>query len=178
MFHRFPCFALGLLSLAACATSNTVNVRVDDDSSETREVQKMDCSSYDTRGESLRVGLDFGLLFGLVSTGPSVQTAKVTGMNWDKSVHHMVAQYKELCSRFNSGGISQSAYSQRVAEVDQFWAEAQGIRQNAEDAIRGRGQASFGELDRAAPDNASSSDESSQSIAVSIDILVSKLSAR
>ena len=177
MLHRLSCVALGLLSLSACA-SNTVVVRLDDNSPETREVQKMDCGVYDTRGEALRVGVDFGVLFGIVRGGPYVEKARVTGMNWDRGVHQMVAQYKELCSRFNSGSISQSAYSQRVAEVDQFWAEAQGIRQNAEDAIRGRGQASFGELDRAAPDNASSSDESSQSIAVSIDILVSKLSAR
>jgi hypothetical protein len=178
MFHRFSCFALGLLSLAACATSNTVHVRVDDDSSETREVQKMDCSSYDTRGESLRVGLDFGLLFGLVSAGPSVQTAKVTGMNWDKSVHHMVAQYKELCSRFNSGGISQAAYDQRVAEIDQLWAEAQGIRQNALEVIRGHGQESFNELDRSSGDTPASLDESRQRVVGAIDALVLKLGAR
>jgi len=123
MFHRSSCFALGLILITACA-SNTVLVRADDSSSEMREVQKMDCSVYDTRGEAMRAGLDFGLLFGVVRGGPYVEKAKVTGMNWDRSVHHMVAQYKELCSRFNSGGISQTAYSQRVAEIDQLWAEA------------------------------------------------------
>jgi hypothetical protein len=143
-----------------------------------REVQKMDCSVYDTRGEAMRAGLDFGLLFGVVRGGPYVEKAKVTGMNWDRSVHHMVAQYKELCSRFNSGGISQTAYSQRVAEIDQLWAEAQGIRQNAEEAIRGHGQSSFNELDQSTADSPSTSEESRQSIAVAIDALVSKLGAR
>jgi hypothetical protein len=176
MFNRFLCITLGLLSINACA-ANTVAVRVDDNSPETREVQKLDCSVYDTRGEAMRVGLDFGLLFGLVSVGPSVGQVKVTGMNWDKSVHHMVAQYKELCSRFNSGGISQATYDVRVAEIDQLWAEAQGIRQSAQELIRGHGQESFNELDRSSGD-ASSIDESRQRIVGAIDALVVKLGAQ
>ena len=90
----------------------------------------------------------------------------------------MFAQYKELCSGFNSGGVSQTAYNQRVAEIDQFWAEAQGIRQNVQDAIRGHGQSSFNELDQSTADSASGSEDSRQSIAVAIDALVSKLGAR
>jgi hypothetical protein len=99
-------------------------------------------------------------------------------MNWDKSVHHMVAQYKELCSRFNSGGISQAAYDQRVAEIDQLWAEAQGIRQNALEVIRGHGQESFNELDRSSGDTPASLDESRQRVVGAIDALVLKLGAR
>jgi hypothetical protein len=177
MFHRFPCLALGVLMATACASS-TIVVRVDDESPATREVQKMDCGAYDSRGEAMRVGVDFGVLFQIVRGGPYVEKAKIASMNWDKSVHHMVAQYKELCSRFNSGGISQAAYDQRVAEIDQFWAEAQGIRQSANDIIRGHGEASFGELDRSTPDTASSADDSRQNIAVAIDALVVKLGAR
>jgi hypothetical protein len=177
MFHRFYCCAFALLSISACG-SNTVMVRADDTGTEMREVQKMDCGVYDIRGESMRAGLDFGLLFGVVRGGPYVEKAKIAGINWDKSVHQMVAQYKELCSRFNSGGISQAAYGQRVAEIDQFWAEAQGIRQNAEEVIRGHGQSSFNELDRSSADGASSGEESRQSIAVAIDALVIKLGAR
>lgn len=177
MFNRFLRIVLGLLSVSACA-SNTVAVRVDDSSSEMREVQKLDCSVYDTRGEAMRVGLDFGLLFGLVSVGPSVGQAKVTGMNWDKSVHHMVAQYKELCSRFNSGGISQTSYDVRVAEIDQLWAEAQGIRQSAQEIIRGHGKESFNELDQSPADSSSSLDENRQRIVGAIDALVVKLGAQ
>jgi len=177
MFHRFSCFVLGLVSITACG-SNTVMVRVDDSSTEMREVQKMDCGVYDTRGEAMRTGLDFGLLFGVVRGGPYVEQARIAGINWDRSVHSMVAQYKELCSRFNSGGISQTGYNQRVAEIDQFWAEAQGIRQNAQEVVRGHGQSSFTELDRSTADSPSSTEDSRQSIAVAIDALVVKLGAR
>ena len=177
MFHRFPCLALGVLVMTACA-SNTMLVRVDDESPATREVQKLDCGVYDSRGEAMRVGVDFGVLFQVVRGGPYVEKAKMATMNWDKSVHHMVAQYKELCSRYNSSGISQAAYDQRVAEIDQFWAEAQGIRQSAEEIIRGHGQASFNELERSTADPASSAEEGRQNIAVAIDALVIKLGAR
>ena len=177
MFHRFSHFVLGVVVMSACA-SNTMLVRVDDEGPATREVQKQDCGVYDSRGEAMRVGVDFGLLFQVVRGGPYVEKAQIASMNWDKSVHHMVAQYKELCTRYNGGGISQAAYDVRVAEIDQFWAEAQGIRQNANDAIRGHGQASFNELERSTADTTSSADEGRQNIAVAIDALVVKLGAR
>jgi hypothetical protein len=170
-------FVLPLLVLAGCAAS-TVVVRVDDTTPETREVQKMDCGSYDTRGEALRVGVDFGVLFGIVRGGPYVEQARVAGVNWDRSVHHMVAQYKELCSRYNTGGVSLAAYNTRLAEIDQLWAEAQGIRQSIDDTIRGHGKESFGELERDTGDKAASPDQERQRIAGAIDSLVMKLGAR
>jgi hypothetical protein len=176
MIHRLSYWLLGVLALTACAS--TVRVRVNDDGPEMREVQKMDCGAYDARGDAMLTGLDFGVLFGIVRGAPYAERARIASMNWDRSVHHMVGQYKELCSRFNSGGISQAAYDTRVAEIDQLWAEAQGIRQSAEEIIRGHGQASFGELERSTADTASSGEEGRQSIASAIDALVSKLGAR
>jgi hypothetical protein len=174
MFQRTSLFLFGLLSLAGCA-SNTVVVRVDDNSPETREVQKMDCRVYDTRGEAMRTGIDFGVLFGLVRGGPYVEQAKISGVKWDRSVNQMIAQYKEVCSRFNSGVVSQAAYNVRVAEIDQLWAEAQGIRQSADEAIRSHGRESFGELERSTQDNPGAGNDQRQSIVVAIDALVIKL---
>jgi len=174
MFHRTSYFVFALVALVGCA-SNTIVVRVDESGPETREVQRMDCRVYDTRGEAMRTGIDFGILFGLVHGGPYIEQAKVSGVKWDKSVNQMVAQYKELCSRFNSGGVSQGAYNQRLAEIDQLWAEAQGIRQNADEAIRSHGRESFGELDRSTPDSPGEGNNQRQNIVVAIDALVIKL---
>ncbi len=176
MLQRGSYLACLILSVTGCASSNTIVVRVDDDSAETREVQKMDCRVYDTQGESMRVGIDFGLLFGLVHGGPYVEQAKVSGVKWDKSVNHMVAQYKEVCSRFNSGGLSQSAYSQRIAEIDQLWAEAQGIRQSADEAVRSHGKESFNELEQSTGDGGVV--EQQHRIAGAIDALASRLGAQ
>ena len=172
MFFRHS--ILVAVMLAGCAS--TVMVRVDDDKPEMREVAKQDCSAYEQRGEELRGGLDFGALLGMVRGGPYVEQARTASANWDRGIHAMVAQYKELCSRFNSGAISLAAYDRRVAEIDQFWAEAQGIRQSADDAIRGRGQKAWGELDRT-PADASSYDDGKR-IAASVDALVAKLGVR
>jgi hypothetical protein len=87
----------------------------------------------------------------------------------------MIAQYKEVCSRFNSGVVSQAAYNVRVAEIDQLWAEAQGIRQSADEAIRSHGRESFGELERSTQDNPGAGNDQRQSIVVAIDALVIKL---
>ena len=122
-------------------------VRVDDHSAETREVQRVDCRVYDQRTESLRVGLDFSLLFGVAKAGPYLERTRKLSMDWDKSVHQMVAQYKELCSRFNAGAISLTAYEQRLSEIDQLWAEARGVRRSVEDITQTRAGQAFNELD-------------------------------
>jgi hypothetical protein len=177
MFNRRSVLASSALFLLACSPA-TVNLRVDDVGTETREVQKQDCSTYDTRGEALRAGIDFGVLFGAARGGVYVEKSKIAGVNWDKSVRYMVLQYKELCGRYNSAGLSLAAYNTRLAEIDQLWAEAQGIRQSIDETIRGHGQASFAELDRETPGKSAPSDDDRQRIAGAIDALVAKLGAQ
>jgi hypothetical protein len=176
MFSSRYCLLVLFASLAC--SSATVNLRVDDNGPATREVQKIDCSAYDTRADSLRAGIDFGLLFGVVRGGPYVEKSRTTGVNWDKSVHQIVVQYKEVCSRYNSGAVSLASYDVRLAEIDQLWAEAQGIRQGIDTAIRARARESFDELERSTADSPKSSDEDGQRIASAIDDLVAKLGAQ
>lgn len=166
-----PTFALGALLLAGCA-STTVRVPVDDSGQEFREVQRLDCGVYDERTRSLTVGLDVSLLFGTVRGGPSVTSAEAVGVKWDRSVQGIVAQYKELCARFNGGGVSQSAYAARLAEIDQLYAEAAGIRQSADDVIRGHSRAAFADLDRETGGAASAP---AQQVASNIDALHAKV---
>jgi len=164
----------------ACASSNTVKIPVDDNRSAFEEAQKMDCGVYDERGKTLTVGLDFSLLWGAAKSGPFVQRGQTTGVKWDKSVQFIVAQYKELCGRYNSGAVSQTAYSARLAEVDQFYAEAAGIRQNADEVIRQHSQQAFSELDKQLPaDDAAPQSQTSpgdaESVVTAVDGLISKL---
>jgi hypothetical protein len=140
---------LGVVSLAAsgCASS-TVRVPIADGASETREVQKLDCRVYDERTKSLTVGLSFSVLFGAAAAGPYVTTAESTGVKWEKAAQMVVAQYKELCARYNAGAVSQPSYDARVGEIDQLYAEAQGIRANADAVIRGHSKEAFADLDK------------------------------
>ena len=141
-----PLFGL-LLPLAGCA-SGTVRVPLTDGSSEFKEVQKLDCRVYDEKTKSLTVGLSFSVLFGAAAMGPQVTSAEVTGVKWDKSVQYIVAQYKEVCSRYNAGAVSQASYDNRITEIDQLYMEAIGVRQNAEAVLRGHSREAFGDLDK------------------------------
>jgi hypothetical protein len=134
-------------AVAGCA-STTVRVPIADGASETHEVQKLDCRVYDERTKSLTVGLSFSLLFGAASAGPYATTAETTGVKWGKSAQMIVAQYKELCSRYNSGAISQPSYDARINDIDQLYAEAEGIRQSADSVIRGHSKEAFADLDK------------------------------
>jgi hypothetical protein len=159
------------LVLAGCAAS-TVRVPIADGASEAREMQKIDCSVYDTREKSLTVGLSFSTLFGAVEAGPYVKTAEVTGVRWGKSAQMIVAQYKELCARYNSGAVSQPSYDNRLAEIDQLYAEAQGVRASADSVIRGHSKEAFADLDN----NTSPPDRigEAQAVVSSVDALYAK----
>lgn len=175
MIHRVSrlatigCLSFGVTMIAACAS--TVMVRVDDNSPETREVQKMDCSVYDNNGQALRSGADFGAYFGPSRGGPYVAS-------WERSVLTLVGQYKELCARHNSGAISLAAYNTRLAEIDQLWAEAQGIRQSVDETIRGHGRDSFNELEGATSRSGAISNDDAERVAAAIDALAGKLGGR
>jgi hypothetical protein len=166
--------AAALLSLAGAAgcASSTVRVPIADGASETREVQKLDCRVYDERTKSLTVGFSVSTLLGAASAGPYATTAETTGVKWDKTAQIIVAQYKELCARYNSGAVSQPSYDNRIAEIDQLYAEAQGIRQNADAVIRGHSKEAFADLDK----NTAAGDQvaEAQQIVSSIDALYAK----
>jgi hypothetical protein len=185
-FHRIVAGAGALLAVA-CASSNTVRVPVDDGQTAFREVQKMDCGVYDQRESSLTAGINFSLLWGSATAGPSVTRGQAVGVKWDKSVHAIIVRYKELCSRYNSGALSQAGYDARLAEIDQLYAEAGGIRQNADEVIRRNAHQAFAELDTqtaaadvpaaaasAAPTPAATDAEG---VAQAVDALMSKLGA-
>ena len=139
--------ASGLAGAPGCASS-TMRVPVADGSKEYREVQQLDCRVYDERTKSLTIGLNFSVLFGAVAAGPQATIAETTGVKWDKAVQGIVAQYKELCTRYNAGAVSQQSYEARLGDIDQLYAEAQGIRESADAVIRGHSKEAFAALDQ------------------------------
>jgi hypothetical protein len=151
-----------------CAGPSTVRIPVDDTAKEYREVQRIDCGVYDERTRTLTAGINLTLLFGAASGGPSVGRSDTVGVKWERTAQGIVAQYKELCARHNAGAISQAGYDTRVAEIDQLYAEAMGIRQSADQAIREHSRESFSELDH---ETAGGNPGAAQAIAANIDAL-------
>ena len=89
-------------------------VRIFIDKKHTRSVivDKQDCSimrsETDTYGFGFKIG---GLLYGM---GPEVYYGHSSGINWNWGTQLMVAEFQELCTRFNTGRLSQEEYSEEV----------------------------------------------------------------
>jgi hypothetical protein len=164
----------GLLVGAAGCAATTVRVPIADGASETRETQKLDCGVYDERTKSLTVGLSFSALFGAAAAGPYVTSAETAGVKWEKAAQMVVAQYKEVCSRYNAGAISQPSYDSRISEIDALYAEAQGIRASADSVIRGHSKEAFADLDKNTSEGGDQIAQAQQ-VVVSIDVFYAKV---
>ena len=92
-----------------------IRVFVDKDHIKSIVVNKQDCTIM--RGETNTYGFGFkvgGLHFGM---GPEIFYRHSTGINWTWGTQLMVAEYQELCTRFNTGRLSQEEYSEEVYEI-------------------------------------------------------------
>ena len=55
-----------------------------------------------------------GLLWGV---GPEVSWGSANGTQWNDALQHMVAEYQELCSRYNTGRISDAEYKKEIDSI-------------------------------------------------------------
>ena len=55
-----------------------------------------------------------GLLWGV---GPEVSFGSASGVKWGKHMQYMVAEYQELCSRYNTGRVSQIEYDKEIQRI-------------------------------------------------------------
>jgi hypothetical protein len=167
---------LGLCAtLAAAACASTVQVPVDAGRTQFREMPKLDCKVYDQRGRALTAEVRFAQLWGAQADGATVQRAELVGARFQKGVQALVVQSKELCGRYNGGAVTQEEYDARLAEIDQLYAEAAGVRQSVDETIRRHSRDSFGDLDKetGAPAPAATADP--ESVVAAVDALVNKL---
>jgi hypothetical protein len=92
-----------------------IRIFMDKDHIKSIVINKQDCTIM--RGETNTYGFGFkvgGLHFGM---GPEIFYRHSTGINWTWGTQLMVAEYQELCTRFNTGRLSQEEYSEEVYEI-------------------------------------------------------------
>jgi len=105
---------------------------------------KMDCRVYSSK-RGITIGFKAGnLLFGV---GPEVTFGGERGVRWEKTVQGIIARYKELCTRFNTGTITQKEYDYRIREIDAIAREAMDFEKNAVRRLQERSNEAFDELD-------------------------------
>jgi hypothetical protein len=79
--------------------------------------EKQDCEVMEYESGSITLGFKAGGLFWGV--GPEVTFGSQSGVVWGDNLQYMVAEYQELCSRYNTGRISQSDYDKEIQLIIQ-----------------------------------------------------------
>ena len=108
--------------------------------------EQLDCRVHDT--EKSKIGVALKVASFLFKWGPEVSYDKERGVAWDKVVQGFIAQYKELCSRYNAGLVTKEEYEARLKEMEGLHREAMELERKMVDETRGRAKAGIDELDR------------------------------
>jgi hypothetical protein len=80
-------------------------------------VEQQDCEVMDREEFQVALGWKVGG-FGW-GVGPEVSFGSSSGVRWSGSVQYMVAEYQELCSRYNTGRISKEEYNKEIQNIIQ-----------------------------------------------------------
>ena len=108
--------------------------------------EQLDCRVHDT--EKSKIGLGLKIASFLFTWGPEISYDQQRGVAWDKVVQGFIAQYKELCSRYNAGLVTKAEYEARLREMEGLHREAMELERKMVDETRGRAKAGIDELDR------------------------------
>ena len=66
--------------------------------------EKQDCNIMKYEKDNITFGFKAGGLFWGI--GPEVTFGSISGVEWRDNLQYMVAEYQELCSRYNTGRVS------------------------------------------------------------------------
>ena len=74
--------------------------------------EKQDCDVMTYETGSITLGFKAGG-FGF-GVGPEVSFGSSSGVKWGNNLQYMVAEYMELCSRYNTGRVSKEDYDKEI----------------------------------------------------------------
>ena len=79
--------------------------------------EKQDCDIMKYETDSITLGFKAGGLFWGV--GPEITFGSQSGVVWTENLQYMVAEYQELCSRYNTGRVSKVEYDKEIQLIIQ-----------------------------------------------------------
>ena len=74
-----------------------------------------DCRVMEKKDDGISLGFKFGG-FGW-GVGPEIGFHNKSGIDWHDNIQYMIAEYQELCSRFNTGRISETEYQKEINNI-------------------------------------------------------------
>jgi len=104
---------------------------------------KQDCDVLNYETGTFSIGLKAGG-FGY-GVGPEVSFGSSNGTKWNDALQYMVAEYQELCSRYNTGRISDAEYKK---EIDLIIKRSRGHSLELNRLFRKKKQSIFEEMER------------------------------
>ena len=104
---------------------------------------EQDCEVMDYESGSITLGMKAGGLFWGV--GPEISFGSQSGVNWNDNLQYMVAEYQELCSRYNTGRISDT---EKKKEIDSIIKRSRGYTLKLNRIFREKKNSIFDEMKR------------------------------
>lgn len=126
------------------ASANEVKVYLDETRTEYIVAEKLDCKVYEGK-RGITIGFKAATCF--FSFGPEFNLGGSRSIAWDAAVQQIIARYKELCTRFNSGAITMMEYEERLEKIDSISKEALLLQERMNDKVKKESKEAFNELD-------------------------------
>ena len=104
---------------------------------------EQDCDVLNYETGTFSIGLKAGG-FGY-GVGPEISFGSSNGTKWNDALQYMVAEYQELCSRYNTGRISDAEYKK---EIDLIVKRSRGHALELNRLFRKKKQSIFEEMER------------------------------
>jgi hypothetical protein len=121
-----------------------IKIYVDETRTEYVEADKLDCRTYEGK-RGLTIGFKAG--FYTFNFGPQLTLGGDESIKWDKSVHGLIAQYKELCTRFNAGAVTLKEYKERIEKLDSLATEMLEFQDKLMQRVKSESRDAFRELE-------------------------------
>ena len=126
-------------------TSDAIKVYQDETRTEYVNADKLDCNVYEGK-KGITIGFKAGNM--LFSVGPEISFGQQNKIKWDRSVHAIIARYKEACTRFNSGAMTMKEYNARIEQIDRIAKEMIEFQEKMMRRVKAEAKDAFAELDR------------------------------
>ena len=78
---------------------------------------EQDCDVMKNKDSNVTLGFKAGTI--LMGVGPEIAFRDFYGTQWHGNIQYMIAEYEELCSRYNTGRMTKIEYDKEIQTIIQ-----------------------------------------------------------
>jgi len=76
---------------------------------------EQDCDVMKNKDTNVTLGFKAGTI--LMGVGPEIAFRDFYGTHWRGNIQYMIAEYEELCSRYNTGRMTKEEYDKEIQNI-------------------------------------------------------------